>query len=183
MAYFTKEQARAAAKRTKVTLESITGTQSYSSEQFDPTQRFDIFLSHSIADKDLVLGVKGLLEDKNYTVYVDWVNDEELDRAQVNKETADLLRNRMQHCSSLVYIATDNAGNSKWMPWELGYFDGKKAGGVAILPLVESERSGFNGREYLGLYPHVIEDNAQIYVEGASEGRVHLYAFVNDTSR
>ncbi|AJG12529.1 MULTISPECIES: toll/interleukin-1 receptor domain-containing protein [Pseudomonas] len=183
MAFFTKEQARAAAKRTKVTLGSVTGTQSYSSEQYDPTQRFDIFLSHSIADKDLVLGVKELLEEKHYTVYVDWVNDEELDRTQVNKETADLLRNRMQHCSSLVYIATDNAENSKWMPWELGYFDGQKAGGVAIMPLVESERSGYNGQEYLGLYPLVIEDDSQIYVEGVSEGRIGLYAFVNDTSR
>ena len=32
-------------------------------------------------------------------------------------------------------------------------FDGHKPGHVAILPLVATAGSGFNGQEYLGLYP------------------------------
>jgi hypothetical protein len=41
------------------------------------------------------------------------------------------------------------------MPWELGYFDGFRPGHVAILPLVKATGAGFNGQEYLGLYPYV----------------------------
>lgn len=41
------------------------------------------------------------------------------------------------------------------MPWELGYFDGRKPVRVAILPLPSSSYSSFVGQEYLGLYPNV----------------------------
>ncbi|WP_158816059.1 hypothetical protein [Methylocapsa sp. S129] len=41
------------------------------------------------------------------------------------------------------------------MPWELGYFDGFHQGRIAILPLVSSEGAGFDGQEYLRLYPVV----------------------------
>lgn len=44
------------------------------------------------------------------------------------------------------------------MPWELGYFDGFRNGGVAVLPLLESENATFRGQEYLGLYPLVNKD-------------------------
>lgn len=42
------------------------------------------------------------------------------------------------------------------MPWELGYFDGKKSR-VAILHIT-TERNQLNsyyGQEYLGLYPYI----------------------------
>lgn len=48
------------------------------------SQRFDIFLSHSIRDSELVLGVKVVLEDAGKSVYIDWIEDPALDRAQVS---------------------------------------------------------------------------------------------------
>jgi hypothetical protein len=42
------------------------------------------------------------------------------------------------------------------MPWELGYFDGRRLGRVGIRPIVATAGAGFHGQEYLGLYP-VIE--------------------------
>jgi hypothetical protein len=119
------------------------------------SQRFDVFLSHSSRDAELILGVKVLLEKRKYSVYVDWDTDHELDRSAVSPKTANRLRVRMQQSQSLIYVATDNATHSKWMPWELGYFDGFRTGGVAILPLLESESGSFRGQEYLGLYPVV----------------------------
>jgi hypothetical protein len=41
------------------------------------------------------------------------------------------------------------------MPWELGYFDGRKPGRVAIMPLPSSATTGFKGQEYLELYPNL----------------------------
>ncbi|MNH75812.1 hypothetical protein D3C76_893680 [compost metagenome] len=158
MSFFTKAEARSAAKRAMKS-RSLGEMKSESMESNKRASRFDVFLSHSISDAELVLGVKLLLEDMGKKVYVDWVDDPELDRSQVNKHTAQQLRGRMNQCDSLLYIATENASNSKWMPWELGYFDGHKPGQVAILPVLDSENQRFEGQEYLGLYPTVDKDS------------------------
>lgn len=132
--------------------------------------RFDIFLSHASADGDLILGVKSLLEGFGFKVYVDWVDDPQLDRSKVSKENADLLRRRMRQSQSLVWAATEAASDSKWMPWELGYFDGFKPNQVAILPLVDNASDTFRGQEYLDLYPEIRKNtytngNPDVFVE------------------
>ena len=86
-------------------------------------------------------------------MYVDWIEDTQLDRSNVNKDTAQTLRSRMNHLKGLAYVATSNSTNSKWCPWELGYFDGKKNSRCCILPIMESNT--FQGQEYLGLYPYI----------------------------
>lgn len=169
MAYFTKSEARAAA----------TGARGYRTaqavltekmESYKPGEEFDIFLSHSIDDSELVLGVMLLLQKQGLKVYVDWVVDKKLDRNSVDKKTAAVLRERMKSSRSMMYIATGNSSGSKWMPWELGFFDGHKPGQVAILPLLDSESQSFEGQEYLGLYP-VVTKKLENYV---------TYHFVED---
>src|SRR5471032_1856330 len=59
-------------------------------------EKFDIFLSHASKDADLILGVKAILENLGYKVYVDWIEDSQLDRTRVTPDTADLLRVRMR---------------------------------------------------------------------------------------
>lgn len=159
MAYFTKSEARNAAARSRglqksfgsnpgrVLKESVTAATA--------ADRFDVFLSHSIADAEIVLGIKQLLEESGLKVYVDWVEDAQLDRRAVTKETAAVLRQRMMQSQSLIYLASDNSSASKWMPWELGFFDGFMPGGVAIMPVLDSPTDTFRGQEYLGLYPIV----------------------------
>jgi hypothetical protein len=116
---------------------------------------FDIFLSHSFADADLILGLTSVFEEFGYKAYVDWVVDQGVDRSRVTKETADLLRKRMEDSKCLLYASTENALDSKWMPWETGYFDAKK-GKVAIVPIAKQSASdNYNGQEYLGLYPYM----------------------------
>lgn len=122
------------------------------------------------ADGDLILGVKSLLEGFGFKVYVDWVDDPQLDRSKVSKENADLLRRRMRQSQSLVWAATEAASDSKWMPWELGYFDGFKPNQVAILPLVDNASDTFRGQEYLDLYPEIRKNtytngNPDVFVE------------------
>src|SRR5436309_177904 len=89
---------------------------------------FDIFLSHSIADAEIVLGARTILERFGYSVYVDWLVDSELNRSSVTPQTAAYLKWRMHQCDTLLYLSTENAPASKWMPWELGYFDGHSDG-------------------------------------------------------
>ena len=153
MAYFTKQEARNYARSVTASFESYSSKLESIVESQNYRRQFDVFLSHSIRDAELVLGVANILEKMGQKVYIDWVVDKQLSRDSVTKETAETLRNRMKQSFKLLYLATDNASSSKWMPWELGYFDGLKSGKVAILPLVDSEYSSFRGQEYLGLYP------------------------------
>jgi hypothetical protein len=117
-------------------------------------ETFDIFLSHSKADEEVVLGAKDLLEDDGFSVYVDWLEDPHLDRTKVTGATAEVLRSRMAQCKMLVYAHSTNSGTSTWMPWELGFFDGR-SGKIAILPIAADDQLEFKGNEYLGLYPYL----------------------------
>ena len=162
MAYFTKSEARYAATRNR-NLQKSAGLTSgrilkESATAAKASDAFDVFLSHSIADAEIVLGIKQLLEESGLKVYVDWVEDAQLDRGAVTKETAAVLRQRMRQSKSLIYLSSDNSSSSKWMPWELGYFDGFMPDGVAIMPVLDSPTDTFRGQEYLGLYPIVQKD-------------------------
>lgn len=127
------------------------------SATYASTKTYDIFLSHSIRDADLILGMKGTFEDLGYSVYVDWIEDPQLDRSKVTPATADKLRQRMNSSKSLFYVTTTNADASQWMPWECGFFDGKKEK-VAIVPILKtSTDNSFSGKEFLGLYPYIVQ--------------------------
>lgn len=164
MAYFTKQEARDYAKSVTASFESYSSKLESIVESQNYQRQFDVFLSHSIRDAELVLGVANILKKMEQKVYVDWVVDPQLSRDSVTKETAETLRDRMKQSSKLLYLATDNASSSKWMPWELGYFDGLKSGNVAILPLVDSAYSSFQGQEYLGLYPALGKDDLRRFL-------------------
>ncbi|MEU4413924.1 toll-Interleukin receptor [Nocardia salmonicida] len=122
----------------------------------EPVRQYDIFLSHSFKDALAILGLRELLMEQGLSVYVDWLDDPQLDRSQVSEGTANMLRYRMNNSKTLVFATSRASGASKWMPWELGYFDGGKgSSNVAICP-IETESSGdFAGQEYLGLYKTV----------------------------
>ncbi len=94
------------------------------------------------------------LEDMGYKVYVDWVHDRHLSRDSVSRETASVLRQRMMTSKSLFFATTANSSSSKWMPWELGFKDGRD-GKSAILPVVQSATNSYTGQEYLGIYPYI----------------------------
>lgn len=156
MAYITKNEARQAARSrlqksygssaTQILREAVRASAAEES--------FDIFLSHSSEDSEIVLGVREILVGLGLKVYIDWIDDPQLDRGNVTSENADILRRRMRASKSLVYLTTKSSSTSRWMPWELGYFDGLRNGFIGILPVVDAG-GGFSGQEYLGLYPLV----------------------------
>lgn len=159
MAFFTKTEARKAAQKAIQGSRNARDVLIDAQKNYKETDRFDIFLSHSMVDAELVLGIKVLLEAQGQRVYVDWIDDQALERDRVTAKTADVLRKRMRQSESFLYVATENAPKSKWMPWELGYFDGFKNGGVAVLPVLDKSDSPFEGQEYLGLYPVITRES------------------------
>lgn len=153
MAYFNKDEL---IHRSRIIESNL--QKSYNSFNFSESQKlndFDIFLSHSSADKDAIRGLKEKLEKEfGFTVYVDWINDPQLGRSHVTSTTASVLQNRMQHSKCLFYATSSNSSKSIWMPWETGYMDGFN-GKVAICPLIGNTYEDFKGIEFLGLYPYV----------------------------
>jgi hypothetical protein len=119
---------------------------------------YDIFLSHSYKDRDVIFKLCELLEKNGFSVYVDWIEDPELDRSEISVRSAIRLRKRMKHCRCLMFVVTGNASESKWMPWELGFMDSLTSK-VAIVPVNKSstEKPIYSGQEYLGLYPYLTE--------------------------
>ncbi|MDZ7831782.1 MAG: toll/interleukin-1 receptor domain-containing protein [Desulfobacterales bacterium] len=126
---------------------------------FTADQTYDIFLSHSKLDSSEIYKLKTIIEGIGLSVYVDWVDDPELDRLNVTRDNARRIRERMNACRSLVFAVTENSLESKWAQWELGYCDGK-INRVAILPIKESHDNSdeFSGNEYLGLYPYIVKE-------------------------
>ena len=122
---------------------------------------YDIFLSHSYNDRVIIPALKAELEKFGYRVYVDWIDDKLLSRDNISKDTAKILQKRMQQSKCLIYATSENSSSSRWMPWELGYFDGIKDKMVGILPIKKHGngfQDNFNGEEYLGLYYYIDKD-------------------------
>lgn len=185
MAYFTKDFVSGYSDRTrKYSFESYSELLNESIKGQNSLNNYDVFLSHSVKDAKIVLGVKNWLEVNGMKVYVDWIDDKQLDRSQVTSSTAETLRSRMRQSSALLYIATDNSSQSKWMPWELGYFDGYSIGKVAILPILSSENDSFYGQEYLGLYPTVKSwSHRDSGIYGLDKGYISINSKLVDLSK
>jgi len=147
-----RDEAARQANRPEEVLKSILSEQSAGAVGLGHT--YNVFLSHSRLDAPAILGLKSRLEQEGCSVYIDWIDDPNLQRGNVSPKTAAYLRERMRTCASLLYAFSLAAGESRWMPWELGYFDGMR-GLVAVAPLSVGPTSSYEGREYLGLYPYM----------------------------
>lgn len=122
-------------------------------------QAFDVFLSHSSKDKDILPSVISFLSEYGVNVYID-KSDNELPQ-NISPETGKILKNRIQEARKFIVLISENSRYSKWIPWELGIADEKKKmKNIALLPTVES---GFlpdwPQQEYLGLYPRIVYSN------------------------
>jgi hypothetical protein len=160
--------------------ESVASTLQKSLAASTERSSFDIFLSHSYLDKELILGITDYLERMGYDVYVDWRQDAQLSRDNVTKETAQVIRGRITQSKSLFFATTEGAKDSKWMPWELGYMDGQKGKSV-ILPVTQTPISSdaYKEREYLGIYPYITvdrdrRDNERLWVHEDAETYVRF---------
>lgn len=177
MAYLTKDSMRAAGSRHITTQRSLAKSDRTIINEalaFDADLTYDVFLSHAIRDRTLVLGVKSRLELEDLSVYIDWIDDADLDRTEVTEKNARRLRRRLRRCRSLIYLATNNASKSKWMPWELGYFNGRNKGLIGVLPVLDDPDEAFEGQEFLGLYPVIKALNTRA-------GRMRLFVTESGT--
>ena len=67
------------------------------------SKSYDIFLSHSSLDANVIFGLKAVLEENNFSVYIYW-NEGDPESYKVTPETAERIRTRMRSCKSLLYL-------------------------------------------------------------------------------
>lgn len=119
------------------------------------------FLSHSTKDAELLPAVIRLLERHGAQVYVD-KKDESLP-PYTSRETAQVLRERIQQSRKFILFTTKNSKGSRWVPWELGVADGyRRPPNVAILPGVDTAtEKEWAEQEYLGVYDRIVHGRIQ----------------------
>ena len=128
--------------------------------QLEQQKTFDIFLSHSSKDLELLLKIKTMLNADGINVYIDWVNDyAELRRELTNKDAARVIIERIRASRAFLYIETEASAYSQWTPWELGYAHaiGKK---ICVLEIQEIPEPP----AYLSIYDQARIENDSIMV-------------------
>jgi len=161
MSYLTLNQVRGEAR--------FTDAQATNLSRKSLSGRTTIFLSHSHQDADLILPAMNMLLSMGLEVYVDW-----LDPAMpstTSAATAAKLKEKIVECQRFVVLLSENSVNSKWVPWELGYADGKKPiKDIGIFPIKRNSftlDSLFDGLEYMELYPVIKEGVKGTYTSPA----------------
>jgi len=134
----------------------------------DDQRRYDVFLSHRFADREMVEALyRRLVDQLGYSVYVDWKVHPELDRSKVDQDTAEHFRRVMRRCGCLIFLAGPNAPGSRWMPWELGFFDGRHGARRIGVYVDDVETFEPGEQEYLGLYTPIDAGTLPGFVEEA----------------
>jgi hypothetical protein len=183
---FSEVELRSLAKSSKILNESSSQIlKSFASKHYE-SKRYDIFLSHSYQDAEVIHGLKIYIETTlGLSVYVDWIDTPELNRINVSKITANKLRSVMNNCKTMLVAYSESVPESKWVPWEVGYFDSSK-GRIAVIPIAKTDSSSeeFGGQEYLGLYSYAVHGKSQsgnemIWVQNNPKEYIELPKWVN----
>lgn len=127
----------------------------------------DVFVSHKAEDTEAALALKERIAGWGFSCWVD-AEDEALRANPGPRELADHIRERLRTCRCLIYAFSAASAQSKWMPWELGFFDGRwgdrqvllydlaaDGGAPARAPRHAPAKSAPTVQEYLEIYEAV----------------------------
>lgn len=97
------------------------------SNSVESKKKYDIFISHSYLDKDLVKSTKNALNLKNLSCYYDWTSDQDfLKRTLISDYTKEVLKKRIEQSEIFLLLLTHNVIAedkiiSEWVEMEIGY--------------------------------------------------------------
>ncbi len=126
-------------------------------DAFSGDPRITVFISHKHSDLEELKGIIGFLE-KNYNVkcYID-SRDPSMPKI-TSGETASKIKERIRNCKKFILLATEDAIESKWCNWELGFGDANKfKDHIALFPIKKADTSenAYKGNEYMQIYPYI----------------------------
>lgn len=153
----------------------------------------DVFISHQRRDRAGAEALGHRIRALGHSCYLD-AFDPALAGMQTD-ELAEHIRTQLRGARALLFYFTDSATTSKWMPWELGFFDGrwgKTTVGIYLVepvgPVPAGRRRGRTGaaapaatppaqvgspaafsiQEYLQIYERVTDSNLADFLARAA---------------
>ena len=151
MSIITESQLREFSSETKKFTSLNESLQRFKNES--KTYKTKIFLSHKHSQSDELNGAISFLKKQGVDVYVDWL-DEGMPKT-TSGVTAVRIKEKIKENDKFIFLASEDAINSKWCNWELGLGDAAKyLDNIALLP-VQKDNSSFSGAEYLQIYPYI----------------------------
>ena len=92
-------------------------------------QYVDVFISHKMEDTQKAVALKKKIEGWKFTCYID-ADDKELQQIQTgeagnDRELATRVRQHLRVGRCMIYAFSARSLKSRWMQWELGFFDGR----------------------------------------------------------
>lgn len=140
--------------------------------------RFDVFVSHSTADKEFIKNVLLFLYHAKGGIqgYVDRQDSNMLH--PTNAETAIALKERIRRAKKLIYVVTNDSLKSVWCNWELGFADRDKGLGNIKLLAIKPNNGKWNHNEYLQQYPYIVYDKSYFRVIMPDGSSMYLYQWL-----
>ena len=95
------------------------------SKSVESKKKYDIFISHSYLDKNLVKSTKNALNLQNLSCYYDWTSDQDfLKRNLISGYTKEVLKKRIEQSKALILVLTHNVIadgeiTSEWIKMEI----------------------------------------------------------------
>lgn len=87
-------------------------------------KQYDLFISHSSSDYEVVQILIRELNKNGKNVYCDWINDiDYLKRNLVGEATKNIIEKRLEQSKNVLFIISENSMQSNWVKYELNYFD------------------------------------------------------------
>lgn len=100
---------------------------------------FDLFISHSYKDKEIVSDVVRKANKHGLNCYVDWTADNDfLKRSLVSDYTKEVLKARMKQSKKLLFLSSVNSRESEWVAFELQYYQ-KDIQNEILMILIDGE--------------------------------------------
>ena len=150
----------------------------------------DVFISHKLEDLPRAKELKALIKSWNFTCYVD-EDDAALQKLRDPAEMSARIRDNLRTCRCFIYAFSSKSAQSKWMPWELGFFDGRwgqrqiglfdldvwtggtrpRAGGGSRTTEDDVGQDALSLQEYLRMYELVDRDNLESFIRRCASTR------------
>lgn len=132
-------------------------------QSIESPMKFDVFISHSSADEEMLIPLFRRLNQAGMVAYIDWVNDRErLPREACCAETAAVLRERIRQSRLFLFVVSDESLQSTWCAWELGF---AAAVGMPIYLYYDEPDASVPLPEYLRAYPVIDLSDGSLHID------------------
>jgi len=160
----------------RMTTKSFSEGSTYSSKT-------SVFLSHKHSDLEDLKGLIGFFSRLyDVEIYIDSMDEKMPEKT--SGETAKRIKKVIKMSDRFILLATDDAVESKWCNWELGYGDADKfdKDRIALFPVKERGANDFQykGNEYMQIYPFITYyDGSETYTNGSHVERGYYVCHFN----